>query len=159
MLKKLIKLWYPFKYQNYKIIQYHSMAQNLKKNKHYFLSRYFENKIYKKFHCIISADAIIDKSVKFPHPVGIVIGAGCTIKENVTIFQNVTIGRKEANIWEYPIINKNTIIYCNCVIIGKIEVAQNTIIGANSVLMTNTQKDSTYIGAPARKVDKKQYEE
>lgn len=154
-IKRLRKLLYPFKYDDFKIITYYQWAKQLKKRKFYFLSKYFERKIYKKYHCIISADAVIDETVKIPHPTGIVIGAGCVIQKNVMIFQNVTIGRKDANIWEYPIIHENCVLYSNAVIIGKIEVAPNTIVGANSVLTKSTEKNSLYVGSPAKKVDRK----
>lgn len=151
-IKKMRKLLYPFKYDNFKILTYYQWAKQLKEKKHYFWSKYFERKIYKKYHCIIPADAVISSTVKIPHPTGIVIGAGSVIKENVTIFQNVTIGRKNADIWEYPIVNEDCTLYSNSVVIGNIELAPNTIVGANAVITKNTEKNSIYAGIPARKI-------
>lgn len=42
----------------------------------------------------IGSAAEIDKSVHFPHPIGIVIGSGVKIEKNVVIHANVIIGGK-----------------------------------------------------------------
>lgn len=116
------------------------------------LSNLFWYWLYHKCHIIISPKAIIGKGVVFPHPMGIVIGDGVKIGENVTIYQNVTIGRKYMNIDDYPIIEENVIIYPNSVVAGKILVRKNTVIGANSVLLTDTEENSVYVGNPAKRV-------
>ena len=50
---------------------------------------------------------------------------------------------------EYPEIEDNCTIYTGAVVIGSIIVRDNTVIGANSVLMDNTEPNSLYVGLPA----------
>lgn len=58
--------------------------------------------------------------MKLPHPIGIVIGDGVIIKDNVMVFQQVTFGshgRKEKEM-RYPIIESGVKIYAGAKIIG-----------------------------------------
>lgn len=71
----------------------------------------------------------IGYGLRIPHPIGIVFGGGCIIGSDFTIYQNVTIGNKNN---AYPIIKDNVIIYCNSVIVGKIIIDDNVIVGALS---------------------------
>ena len=154
MIKNIIKFFWPFKYESHKIICYHNMSVKLKKMHLTFFSDFCKKRIYKKYNCIISADAQIGKNVEFPHPLGIVIGAGAIIEDNVKIYQNVTIGRKDKDIFVCPTIKKNSIIYCNSAILGNIIVNEHTIVGENSVVLKDTEKNSVYIGALERRVEK-----
>jgi serine O-acetyltransferase len=93
----------------------------------------------------------IGKNIKLPHPLGIVIGAGVVIKDNVTIFQQVTLGGKGGfHKLDYPIIENNVIIYAGAKILGSVTIGQNSIIGANSVVLSDIPPDSVAVGVPAR---------
>lgn len=107
------------------------------------------NHLLKVYSTEISPGCYIGKGAKFPHPLGIVIGAGCELHENVTVYQNVTLGKNKNG---YPCIEDGTIIYPNCSIIGSIIVSRNTILGANSILNKSTESNSVYVGCPARKI-------
>ena len=150
-LKELIKFFMPIRYKETKIIRYHRISKSLRLKKLNYLAEFFENKIYKKYNCIISSKATIGKNITFPHPLGIVIGEGAVIGNNVTIYQNVTIGRKDKDIPEYPQIKDNCVIYCNSVLLGGITINRGTIIGANSVLLKDTEENSIYVGIPAKR--------
>ncbi len=122
--------------------------------KHKFVSTFAHSIIYHRYHCDISPRAIIHKSVYFPHPLGIVIGTGCIVKENVMIYQNVTLGKKYANgDLDYPIIEKSAILYPNTCVIGGITIGEGTIVGAGSIVIRNTERNSTYAGVPARRIE------
>lgn len=111
------------------------------------------NYIYYHFGCDISPKADIANNVVFPHPIGIVIGDGVKIQENVIIYQNVTLGKKEKKgISGYPTVEKGTIIYpCSC-IIGDIVLKENTVVGAGSVITKTTEAGCTYCGVSAKKL-------
>lgn len=66
--------------------------------RHKTLSFLVNSYIYYKYHCDISASANIHESVRFPHPIGIVIGNGVSIGPNCSIYQNVTLGGWNATI-------------------------------------------------------------
>ena len=67
-----------------------------------------------------------------PHPYGVVINSNSVIGTNCTVYQNVTIGSdKNGNV---PVIGNNVFIFPGAVLIGKITIGDNCIIGANSFL-------------------------
>jgi serine O-acetyltransferase len=97
-----------------------------------------------KFSCVVSTQAIIEKGLILPHPIGIVVGTGVHIKKNTTIYQNVTIGRRQYDKEESPIIGENTIIYTGAIIVGDIVIGDNAVIQAHSVVNRNVPNDSVY---------------
>ncbi|WP_322772527.1 hypothetical protein [Synechococcus sp. CBW1107] len=90
-----------------------------------------------------------------PHSQGIVIGAWC-IGSNFTVFQGVTIGARKLDFDMSPscrpIISNNVTIGAGAVVIGNLNLGDNTFVGANSVVLTNIPPNSLAVGAPARVV-------
>lgn len=138
-LKSIIKKLIPFMNINDKILKYYKHSYKMLKFKHKIMSRYYEYLIYKKYNCCISAKAKIDVNLILPHPIGIVIGEGTIIGSNCTIYQNVTLGRKDKDIAKYPVIGNNVIIYANSTIIGDVKIGNNAVIGCNSVVLRDIQ--------------------
>ena len=114
----------------------------------YFVHYY----IYYKWHCEISCRAVIDPTVVFSHPIGIVIGDGTKLGKNTVVFQNVTFGQKND---KFPQVGEECVIYPNSVLIGDITISDRTIVGAGSVLLRSTEVESIYAGNPARRIDRK----
>jgi serine O-acetyltransferase len=106
--------------------------------------------------CHISPIADIGKGVSFPHPTGIVIGAGVVIEDDVTIYQHVTLGShgKPGKDKDYPTIGCGTVIFAGAVIIGGISIGKNCIIGANAVVNRDIPDGSTAAGIPAKVIYK-----
>lgn len=110
----------------------------------------------------IPSSVIIGENCDFPHnSVGTVIHPDTVIKDNVKIYQNVTIGR--ADIYEdYKsskmkkiIIEEGAIICAGAKILSKQEelvIGKNSIIGANAVLLNSTGENEIWAGVPAKKV-------
>lgn len=71
----------------------------------------------------------IGEGLLIPHPIGIVFGGGCVIGNNFTIYQNVTLGNKGGL---YPVIDDEVTIYCNSVVVGKVNLGKEVTIGALS---------------------------
>lgn len=151
-INKTIKILYPFGYPNEKIYFLYSLGNYFYKKRFIRTSIFFEYLILRKFGCAISSQSILHSSIIFPHPVGIVIGAGVIVEENVIIYQNVTIGRRESSNSAYPTIKKNSIIYANSVLVGNGIIGENTIVGANTVINGSTESFSTYVGTKARRI-------
>jgi serine O-acetyltransferase len=74
------------------------------------------------------------------------------IGENVWIIQQVTIGYK--NRIDGPKISNNVRIYAGVIVIGKIVIGENSIIGAGAVVTKDVPADCTVVGNPARIVRK-----
>lgn len=115
------------------------------------IGRYCYNHILKWYSSNISCDAVIGRNLQIPHPIGIVIGAGSVIGDNCTVFQGVTIGRRNESVSEYPVIGNDVIIYSNSSVLGDINISDGTVIGAHSLVLSSTERNSVYVGIPAQR--------
>lgn len=114
-----------------------------------------ERKINLKFSCCIDKNAKIGKGIHFPHPTGIVIGSKTVIGDNCSIYQNTTIGGArigDAKKGNQPIIGDNCIFFASSLVLGNVVVPNNTILGANSLLISSPDESGTYVGSPAKLV-------
>ena len=145
-MKNKIKYLFSWTYANEKIYKLYLKAKKYSKLKNKTLVCFYQNKIYNKYHCVISASSSIKGILNFPHPMGIVIGEGVYIGKNVTIYQNVTLGRKNKDISEYPTIEDDVIIYCNSTIIGNVTIGKGAIVGCNSVVLRDVKPGEVVSG-------------
>ena len=96
----------------------------------------------------IHPGATIGDSFFIDHATGIVIGETTVIKNNVKIFQGVTLGgiqvKKElASVKRHPTIENNVTIYANATILGgNVVVGANSIIGANVCVTESVPEES-----------------
>lgn len=125
--------------------------------KKYFCKRYKRLLVYRYgIFFSVTEKSLFGKGISFPHPSSIVIGADVSIGENCVIYQNVTIGgvrRGEGRANKYPQIGNNCILYAGCKVLGGITLADDTKVGANAVLLKNTQSNGTYAGVPAKQIN------
>jgi serine O-acetyltransferase len=98
----------------------------------------------------IHPSASIGTSVFLDHATGIVIGAFVTIGDEVTIMQNVTVGRQAENPDRAPRIGRGVLLSSGATIIGDISIGDFARIGAGSVVTRNVPGGCTAVGVPAR---------
>lgn len=121
------------------------------------LGSYYRYRLITKRSCDISYRAKIGKFLRLPHPIGIVIGDGVVIKDDVMIFQQVTIGShgKRGLEFAYPVIENKVKIFPGAKIIGGVTIGENAIIGANSVVNRDVPAYATAVGIPCRIIEGK----
>lgn len=96
----------------------------------------------------IHPGATIGKSFFIDHGTGIVIGETAVIKNNVKIYQGVTLGglsikKSMAKTKRHPTIEDNVTIYANATILGgDIVIGANSVIGANVWITQSVPKNS-----------------
>lgn len=139
---------------NYRIGNFLAKRRNFINN---LIILFLKRKQIVKRNCDISYHAEIGRRVKFPHPLSIVVGDKVIIGNDVIIWHEVTLGsdgqlEKEKS---YPKIQSKTRLYVGSKVIGNIEIGENSVVGANSVVISNVPRNTTVVGAPARKVRKK----
>ena len=101
--------------------------------------------------CIPNLQELKRLGTIFPHPVGIVIAKDARFGENCVIYQNVTIGKKNGlTDQKAPKIGNNVKIYAGAVIAGDITIGDNSVIGANSLVLSDVPPNSLAIGATAQ---------
>lgn len=127
--------------------------KNIKILKNFFLklTRIEHNKIFFRYSCDITPEAKIG-DVIFRHPLGIVIGGGAVIEDNVIIHQNVTFGAlrfdsiERRGIMCRQHIKKNSIICTGAKILGDVTIGENCIVGANAVVTKDVPDGATVVG-------------
>mmetsp|Transcript_6997 Transcript_6997/g.7981 ORF Transcript_6997/g.7981 Transcript_6997/m.7981 type:complete len:256 (-) Transcript_6997:928-1695(-) len=103
-------------------------------------------------HSITGTDihpgAEIGESFFIDHATGIVIGETTVIKDNVQIFQGVTLGgiqvkKSLASTKRHPTIESGVVIYANATILGgDVVIGTNSVIGANVCITESIPENS-----------------
>ena len=103
----------------------------------------------------INPGAHIGNSFFIDHATGVVIGETAIIKDNVKIYQGVTLGalyveRGLRNKKRHPTIEDNVTIYANATILGgETVVGENSIIGGNAWLTSSVPKNYIVTHSPS----------
>lgn len=84
------------------------------------------------------------------HATGIVVGAFATIGDEVTIMQNVTIGRQVEAPNRAPKVGRGVLLSTGATILGDIDIGDFARIGAGSVVTRDVPAGCTAVGVPAR---------
>lgn len=93
----------------------------------------------------------IGRGLKINHGCGSVIGARCVIGDNCLIHQNCTLGDRDGG---RPTLGNNVIMYAGSMVLGDVKIGDNTIIGANSIVISDFPANSILVGTPARNIAK-----
>jgi serine O-acetyltransferase len=85
---------------------------------------------------------------------GVVIGETSEIKDNVSIYQGVTLGgtsllKKK----RHPTLGNNVVVGSGAKLIGAIDIGDNVKVGSGSVVITSVPANATVVGVPGRVVE------
>jgi serine O-acetyltransferase len=98
----------------------------------------------------IHPSASIGTSVFLDHATGIIVGAFAVIGDEVTIYQNVTIGRKDALPGRAPRIGRGVLLSSGATILGDVSIGDFAKVGAGSVVTSDVPGGCTAVDVPAR---------
>ena len=98
----------------------------------------------------IHPSASIGTSVFLDHATGIIVGAFAVVGDEVTILQDVTIGRRRSLLDRAPRIGRGVLLSAGATIIGDISIGDFAKIGAGSVVEHDVPGGCTAVGVPAR---------
>lgn len=102
----------------------------------------------------IHPGATIGESFFIDHATGVVIGETCVIKNNVRIYQGVTLGalyvdKTLKNTKRHPTVENNVTIYANATILGgDTVIGKNSIIGGNVWITKSVPENSMVYHTP-----------
>lgn len=108
----------------------------------------------------LGAGMVVGKSFMLVHPVGVTMGFGARIGDNVRFASGVTLAGKyyeveEGRDQEFPVIEDDVTVGAHAVIVGGVRVGRNAMVGANSVVLSDVPPDTVVLGNPARRVAKR----
>ena len=98
----------------------------------------------------IHPSASIGTSVFLDHATGIIIGAFAVIGDEVTILQNVTIGRMPSDPERAPRIGRGVLLSTGATILGDVSIGDFAKIGAGAIVEHDVPGGCTAVGIPAR---------
>lgn len=99
----------------------------------------------------IHPSATIGRGLFIDHGMGVVIGETAVIGKNVTIFQGVTLGGTGKQRGKrHPTIGDNVVIGAGAKVLGNITIGNDSMIGANAVVIRDVPEHSTVVGVPGR---------
>ena len=110
----------------------------------------FQNEASNALQVSIHPAASIGSSVYLDHATGIVIGANVVIGDEVTILQNVSIGRGSELPTRSPRIGRGVYIGGGATILGDISIGDFAKIGADGLVTSDVPAGCTAVGNPAR---------
>jgi serine O-acetyltransferase len=135
-------------YPGFYAIAVHRLSHQLLKLKVPILPRMMSEFAHSTTGTDIHPGAEIGDSFFIDHATGIVIGETTIIKDNVQIFQGVTLGgiqvkKSLAATKRHPIIESGVVIYANATILGGVVViGENSLIGANVCITESIPENS-----------------
>jgi serine O-acetyltransferase len=98
----------------------------------------------------IHPSASIGTSVFLDHATGIIVGAFVSIGDEVTILQNVTIGRKQDDPSRAPRIGRGVLLSSGATVMGDVAIGDFAKIGAGAVVTHDVPAGCTAVDVPAR---------
>jgi serine O-acetyltransferase len=95
--------------------------------------------------------ATIGRGLFIDHGMGVVIGETAVIGDDVTLFQGVTLGGtgKERG-KRHPTVGHRVVIGAGAKVLGNITIGDDSLIGANAVVIRDVPTHSTVVGVPGR---------
>ena len=125
-----------------------------------FLARFLSNIVRVITAIEIHPSVKIGKGFFIDHGAGLVIGETSQLGDNITMYQQVTLGgispslesKTQRNVKRHPTLSDGVIVGSGAQILGPINIGLNSRIGANAVVLKDVPPNQTFIGIPARKV-------
>ncbi len=99
----------------------------------------------------IHPGAQIGQGLFIDHGMGVVVGETAVLRDNVTIYQGVTLGGtgKERG-KRHPTIGNNVVIGTGAKVLGNITISDDVQIGANAVVIRDVPANAVVVGVPGR---------
>jgi serine O-acetyltransferase len=99
--------------------------------------------------------AAIGRHVVIEHQGGIVVHGRTVIGDGCTIRQNCTFGIRDKNdLNAAPVLGKHVDVGAGAVILGRVHLGDNSVVGANAVVLCDVPAGALAVGVPARIVRK-----
>ena len=138
-------------YPSVHAMAFYRVANYIYRRKAYFSARLLSQIARSLTGIEIHPGASIGKRFFIDHGMGVVIGETAEIGDDVTIYQGVTLGGTGKDTGKrHPTLEDGVVVGAGAKVLGPITIAKGSKIGAGSVVLKNTQADSTTVGYKAK---------
>lgn len=138
-------------FKGWHALQAYRIAHYLWQQERRPLAWHMQSRVNERFAIDIHPAARIGQRVTIDHGTGIVIGETAIIEDDVSLFQNVTLGGTGKKTGQrHPVIRRGVMIGAGAKILGRLEIGANARIGAASVVLEDIPAHATAVGNPAR---------
>jgi len=143
-----------FAYPGFHARQWHRLAHTLWNWRIPFFPRLISH-VSRFFTGIeIHPGARIGEGFFIDHGMGVVIGETSEIKDNVALYQGVTLGGTSLQKKKrHPTLGNNVVVGAGAKLIGAITINANVKVGAGSVVINSVPPNATVVGVPGRVVE------
>jgi serine O-acetyltransferase len=101
----------------------------------------------------IHPGAQLGRRLLIDHGMGVVIGETAVVGDDVTLYQNVTLGGVSLNPGKrHPTIEDDVVIGAGAAVLGPFTVGRGARVGSNAVVLREVPTGATMVGIPARQV-------
>jgi serine O-acetyltransferase len=135
-------------FKGFVALQVFRVSNWLWRRERFDLARLLQSESSDQLQVSIHPSATIGTSVFLDHATGIIVGAGVEIGDEVTIMQNVTVGRMDAP--RAPRIGRAVLLATGAAILGDVSIGDFAKIGAGAVVTEDVPAGCTAVGVPAR---------
>jgi serine O-acetyltransferase len=102
----------------------------------------------------IHPGALLGRRLLIDHGMGVVIGETAIVRNDVTLYQGVTLGGTGSSsdskrLKRHPTLCNGVFVGNNANILGDISIGENSRVGAGSVVLRDVPPNSTVVGVPA----------
>lgn len=112
-----------------------------------------QNWISLQWNIDIHPAAKLGQGLFIDHGIGLVIGETAVVEDKVSIWHGVTLGSTLNETGDrHPKIRRGALICASASVLGNIEVGENAIVAANSVVLKPVSNGVVVAGAPAKPV-------
>ena len=139
-------------YPSFRVMIQYRRAHKLYEKGHFFLARWVSQRAARKTGIEIHPGAEIGKRLFIDHGHGVVIGETTVIGNDCTLYQGVTlggVGTGPLTLKRHPTLEDRVMVSAGAKVIGNITIGNDSIVGAQAVVLRNVPPNCTVVGIPA----------
>ncbi|MEH6444706.1 MAG: serine O-acetyltransferase EpsC [Oceanospirillaceae bacterium] len=138
-------------FAGYQALQCHRFAHYCWHHGQRAMASFIQAKTVTLFGVDIHPAARIGSGIFLDHSVAVVIGETTVVEDDVTIFQNVTLGGTGKGSGDrHPKVRRGAFIGAGAAIFGNIEIGKNAKVAGGAVVVKDVAENTTVLGATAQ---------